>query len=131
MLTASLSGPDAGAGNRYLTLTLANKSGKHCRTGGWAGLQLSGAAGKIPTRVFREGTARTIVIPNGGRAYARLHWAVVPADDETGTTCEPVADTLRVIPPNQTESMNAMWRYGPVCQHGEIRLTPLATTPPA
>ncbi|MEU8309661.1 DUF4232 domain-containing protein [Actinomadura sp. NPDC048955] len=131
MLAASLSGLDAGAGNRYVTLTLTNNSGKHCRTGGWAGLQLSGTAGRIPTKVFREGTARTIVIPNGGRAYARLHWAVVPADDETGTTCEPVADTLKVIPPNQTEAVSAKWKYGPVCQHGEIRLTPLATAPPA
>ncbi|GGQ21892.1 hypothetical protein BKA00_006994 [Actinomadura coerulea] len=34
-------------------------------------------------------------------------------------------------PPNQTESVDARWEYGPVCQHGEIRLTPLGTTPPA
>lgn len=131
MLTATLSGPDAGAGNRYLTLTLTNKSGKHCRTGGWTGLQLAGAAGSVPTKVFREGSPKTIVIPDGGRAYERLHWAVVPADDETGGTCEPVATALRVIPPNQTGALTAGWSYGPVCRHGLIRLTPLATTPPA
>ncbi|MEV3919930.1 DUF4232 domain-containing protein [Actinomadura coerulea] len=131
MLTASLGNLDAGAGNRYVALTLTNKSGKHCRTGGWSGLQLTGAAGRIPTTVFREGTARTIVVPDGGHAYERLHWAAVPADDETGSTCEPVATALRVIPPNQTAAVDARWEYGPVCRHGEIRLTPLATTPPA
>ncbi|GGT77175.1 DUF4232 domain-containing protein [Actinomadura citrea] len=131
MLTVTLSGLDAGTGDRYAALTLTNKSGRPCTAGGWSGLQLLGAAGKIPTRVFREGRARTIVIPGGGHAYERLHWAVVPAGDETGTTCEPVATALRVIPPNQTEPMNGKWRYGPVCRYGEIRLTPLATTPPA
>lgn len=88
MLTAALGDLDAGAGNRYVTLTLTDKSGKHCRTGGWSGLQLTGAAGKIPTTVLREGTART-------------------------------------------EAMDARWEYGPVCRHGEIRLTPLGAPPPA
>ncbi|MEV4005796.1 hypothetical protein [Actinomadura sp. NPDC049753] len=71
------------------------------------------------------------MIPGGGRAYERLHWAAIPADDEAGGTCEPAATALRMIPPNQTEPLSALWKYGPVCRHGEIRLTALTTTPPA
>lgn len=130
MLSASLTDLGAAAGNRYATLVLTNKSGKHCTTGGWSGLQLAGADGAIPTNVVREGTARTITIYNGGRAYERLHWGVVPAGDEPDTDrCEPVPSTLKVIPPNNTEQIAAGWTYGSVCQHGQIRLQPLTTNP--
>jgi hypothetical protein len=130
MLNARLTDLGAAAGNRYATLVLTNKSGKHCTTGGWSGLQLAGADGTIPTKVIREGTAHTITIRNGGHAYERLHWAVVPAGDETdGTNCEPEPGTLKVIPPNNTEQIAASWTYGPVCQHGQIRLTPVTTNP--
>ncbi len=40
MLNARLTDLGAAAGNRYATLVLTNKSGKHCTTGGWSGLQL-------------------------------------------------------------------------------------------
>ncbi|WP_433467219.1 DUF4232 domain-containing protein [Spirillospora sp. CA-128828] len=129
MLKASLTDLGAAAGNRYATLVLTNTSGKHCTTGGWSGLQLANSAGAVPTKVVREGTPRTITIYNGAGAYERLHWAAVPAGDETGADCEPVATVLKVIPPNQTERTNATWTYGSVCQHGQIRLTPLTTNP--
>ncbi|TDD84880.1 DUF4232 domain-containing protein [Actinomadura darangshiensis] len=129
MLDASLTDLGAAAGNRYATLVLTNKSGKHCTTGGWSGLQLAGAGGTVPTKVVREGTPHTITIRNGGHAYERLHWAAVPAGDETGDNCEPVASVLRVIPPNRTEQTDATWKYGPACQHGQIRLTPLTSNP--
>ncbi|NKZ08580.1 DUF4232 domain-containing protein [Actinomadura latina] len=130
MLSARLTDLGAAAGNRYATLVLTNESGKHCTTGGWSGLQLAGADGTIPTKVIRTGTARTITIGNGGHAYERLHWAVVPAGDETdGAGCEPEPAALKVIPPNNTEQVTANWTYGPVCQHGQIRLTPVTTNP--
>jgi hypothetical protein len=130
MLSATLTDLGAAAGNRYATLVLTNKSGKHCTTGGWSGLQLTGGDGTIPTRVVREGTARTITIVNGGRAYERLHWAVVPAGDEPdGDRCEPVPSTLKVIPPNDTEQIATGWSFGSVCGHGRIRLQPLTTNP--
>ena len=90
MLRASLIDYDAGAGQRYLTLVLTNTSGRACTTGGWSGLSQANASGTIPTQVVRAGTARTITVPSGASAYEKLHWTVVPADDETGPTCEPV-----------------------------------------
>ncbi|GAA1838795.1 hypothetical protein GCM10009736_00180 [Actinomadura bangladeshensis] len=130
MLSASLTDLGAAAGNRYATLVLTNKSGKHCTTGGWSGLQLAGADGTIPTNVVREGTAHTITIDNGGHAYERLHWGAVPAGDEPDTDrCEPVPGTLKVIPPDNTEQIATGWTYGAVCRHGRIRLQPLTTNP--
>jgi hypothetical protein len=130
MLTARLTDLGAAAGNRYATLVLTNKSGKHCTTGGWSGLQLADAEGAVPTKVIREGTAHTITVYNGGHAYERLHWAVVPAGDETdGAGCEPEPTVLKVIPPNDTEQIAATWTFGAVCQHGQIRLTPVTTNP--
>lgn len=130
MLSASLTDLGAAAGNRYATLVLTNKSGKHCTTGGWSGLQLAGADGTIPTNVVREGAPHTITIFNGGHAYERLHWGVVPAGDEPDSDrCEPVPGTLEVIPPNDTEQIATGWTYGSVCRHGQIRLQPLTTNP--
>ncbi|MEU5995156.1 DUF4232 domain-containing protein [Spirillospora sp. NPDC047418] len=130
MLSATLTDLGAAAGNRYATLVLTNKSGKHCTTGGWSGLQLASPDGTVPTNVVREGAPHTITIFNGGHAYERLHWGVVPAGDEPDTDrCEPVPGTLRVIPPNNTEQVATGWSFGAVCQHGRIRLQPLTTTP--
>ncbi|MFB4311095.1 DUF4232 domain-containing protein [Actinomadura sp. GTD37] len=130
MLGASLTDLGTAAGNRYATLVLTNRSGKNCTTGGWSGLQLSGADGTVPTKVVREGAARTITVGNGGRAYERLHWAVVPAGDEPDDAgCEPEPSALKVIAPNDTEQITANWTYGAVCQHGRIRLQPLTTNP--
>ncbi|MBT2213894.1 DUF4232 domain-containing protein [Actinomadura sp. NEAU-AAG7] len=129
-LKASLSDFDAGAGQRYLTLALTNISKSACTTGGWSGLGQADAKGAIPTTTVREGKAHTITIPAGHSAYEVLHWAAVPADDETGDPCEPVPTTLRVIPPNETTRLTAPWNYGAVCQHGSIRLTPLTLTHP-
>ncbi|QXJ24390.1 DUF4232 domain-containing protein [Actinomadura graeca] len=128
MLTASLTGYDAGAGQRYLTLVLTSKSSKPCTTGGWSGLALAGPDGPVPTQVVREGTARTITLPPGGSAYQKLHWTVAPAYDEDEETCRPTATTLRVIPPNETTRLTVPWKYGQVCQHGRIRTTPLSLT---
>ncbi|WP_067455913.1 DUF4232 domain-containing protein [Actinomadura macra] len=129
MLKASLTDYDAGAGQRYLTLVLTNTSSRSCTTGGWSGLAQAGANGAIRTQVVREGTAHTITLSPGGSAYEKLHWTVVPADDETGATCQPVPSSLRVIPPNEATRLTAPWSYGPVCQHGRISLTPLSLTP--
>ncbi|WP_242900922.1 DUF4232 domain-containing protein [Actinomadura terrae] len=129
-LKASLSDFDAGAGQRYLTLTLTNVSKSACTTGGWSGLDQADAEGAIPTTTIRDGKAHTITIPAGHKAYEVLHWAAVPADDETGDPCEPVPTSLSVIPPNETTRLVAPWNYGAVCQHGRIHLTPLTLTHP-
>ncbi|MFB4296062.1 DUF4232 domain-containing protein [Actinomadura sp. NTSP31] len=114
-----------GAGQRYATLQLENKSGSSCVTGGWSGLGLVNANGALPTNVVREGTARTITIPAGASAYEQLHWGVVPGDGEGGAQCQPTAKALHVIPPNQTTHITVDWVGGPACQHGQIRLSPI------
>jgi hypothetical protein len=57
----------------------------------------------------------------GGSARSLLHWTVVPASDENGTSCEPTALTVVVTPPNQTTAALRSWTFGPVCQHGVIQ----------
>ncbi|GAA2138441.1 DUF4232 domain-containing protein [Actinomadura napierensis] len=114
-----------GAGQRYATLQLENHSGSSCVTGGWSGLGLVNANGALPTNVVREGTARTITIPAGASAYEQLHWGVVPGDGEGGAQCEPTAKALHIIPPNQTTHITVDWVGSPVCQHGQIRLSPI------
>jgi hypothetical protein len=116
---------DPGAGQRYATLQLENTSRSACTTGGWSGLGLVNANGALPTKVVREGTARTITIPAGASAYEQLHWGVVPGDGEGGAQCEPTAKALHIIPPNQTTHITVNWVGSPVCQHGQIRLTPI------
>lgn len=117
---------NAGAGQRYATLQLENASGSSCTTGGWSGLGLVNADGALPTRVVREGSARTITIPAGASAYEQLHWGVVPGEGESETgQCEPTARALHIIPPNQTTHISVNWVGSPVCQHGQIRLTPI------
>ncbi|MBE1534100.1 DUF4232 domain-containing protein [Actinomadura algeriensis] len=132
MLGATLTDLGAGAGQRYATLVLSNRSGDPCTTGGWAGLQQVKGDETIPTKVVRRGDARTITIPPKTSAYERLHWAAVPAADETGSGgCEPVPTELKVIPPNETTQITAAWDGGPVCGHGEIELEPLTLTEPS
>ncbi|MDL4815713.1 DUF4232 domain-containing protein [Actinomadura opuntiae] len=123
---SAYSNGDPGAGQRYGTLQLTNNSGTSCTTGGWSGLGLAGADGALPTKVVREGTARTITIPAGASAYEQLHWGVVPGEgDDQGGQCQPTARALHVIPPNQTTYLSVGWIGGPVCQQGQIRLTPI------
>jgi hypothetical protein len=114
-----------GAGQRYATLQVENTSGSSCTTGGWSGLGLVNANGALPTNVIREGSARTFTIPAGASAYEQLHWGVVPGNGEGGAQCEPTARALHIIPPNQTTHISVNWLGSPVCQHGQIRLTPL------
>jgi hypothetical protein len=123
---SAYSNGDPGAGQRYGTLQLTNNSGTSCTTGGWSGLGLANATRALPTKVVREGTARTITIPAGASAYEQLHWGVVPGEGESETgQCEPTAKALHIIPPNQTTFISTSWIGGPVCQQGQIRLTPI------
>ncbi|MFC4054800.1 DUF4232 domain-containing protein [Actinomadura syzygii] len=126
-LSAVVTGYDAGAGQRYARLVLTNTSGHSCRMYGWPGLGLGNQNEGFGTTVVRTGTASTIVLAVGGKAYTRLHWAAVPADDETGAQCEPTATVLQVIPPDETAPVVATWSGGPVCQHNRIETTAAQT----
>ncbi len=131
-LRATVTGYDAGAGQRYARLVLQNTSGHACRMYGFAGLQLGTASEGFGSNTSRDGgfNAPFVIIPNG-HAHATLHWTVVPATDETNTPCEPVATVLQVIPPNETVPVVANWGGGEVCQHQHLSVTSFAAGPGA
>jgi Protein of unknown function (DUF4232) len=131
-LQAGFAGSDAGAGQRYLRLVLANTSGHACRIYGWPGLGLGTGTASISTNAVRTGTPTSFVIPAGGHAHAKLHWTVVPsADEPQSSACEPTPAWIYVTPPNETTQLQVPWSYGAVCGHGRIDLTPLAAGPGA
>ena len=111
-----------GAGQRYATIVLTNRSTDTCTVYGYGGMALLGAPGKgVPTdlrRVASPGPS-TVTLAPGASARSRLHWTVIQASDE-GATCEPTAVTVVVTPPNQTTAALRPWTLGVVCQHGLI-----------
>ncbi|HZB30317.1 MAG TPA: DUF4232 domain-containing protein [Streptosporangiaceae bacterium] len=84
---------DAAAGNRYAALILTNTSSAPCRTFGYVGLQLIGAAGtKLPTVVIRESRPgpRSITLGPGASAWTRIHWTVASgAGEPAAEPCRP------------------------------------------
>jgi len=123
MLDAQLKAGSPGAGQRFATVVLTNVGGQTCTVAGYGGLGLLGLPRQgVPTDLRREPSPAptTVVLVPGGSARSLLHWTVVPAPDESQTTCEPTAATAVVTPPNQTTSMLRPWTFGPVCQHGLI-----------
>jgi hypothetical protein len=123
-LGVQLKGGGAGAGQRYATVVLSNTSGRTCTVHGYGGLALLGAPRQgVPTDLRRVASPApgTVTLTPGGSARSLLHWAVVPASDENGISCEPTALTVVVTPPNQTTAALRSWTFGPVCQHGVIQ----------
>ena len=122
-LAAQLKGGGAAAGQRYATIVLTNTSGRTCTVHGYGGMALLGAPGQgVPTDLRRNAAPAptTVSLTPGASARSLLHWAVVPAVDENGFTCQPTAVTAVVTPPNQTTAALRPWTFGMVCQHGRI-----------
>jgi hypothetical protein len=125
-LAGSLATPDAGAGQRHLTLVLRNTGTAACTVTGYGGLALADAGDRpLPTRQVRvpDPAPATVTLHPGGQATAVLHWTVIATagtgDAQTGD-CQPTPATLRVIPPDETAALSLPWTYGPVCGGGEI-----------
>ncbi|MFE1197451.1 DUF4232 domain-containing protein [Streptomyces olivaceoviridis] len=118
---------DSGAGQRYATVILTNKTHKTVRTQGYVGLQLLDAHGKdVPTHVVRDrGRAEPITLKPGQSAYTRLHWGVVAGAGEP-TKAEKDPTRLEVTPPDFRGHLNTAWKLGEVLQKGRIDITPLA-----
>ncbi|MGW4589753.1 DUF4232 domain-containing protein [Amycolatopsis thermoflava] len=116
------------AGNRYATLRLTNTSGQVCTLEGYGRLRLVGPRGEdLPTEMHREPGAppRTVSLQPGETARQDLHWGVVPTGDEPETgLCEPEPEELRVTPPAASSPVPVPWRFGPVCAHGAITVSP-------
>ena len=125
--TADLSGQlkpgSPGAGQRYATVVLTNRSGHTCTVGGYGGLGLLGSPRQgVPTDLRRVASPAptTVSLAPGGSVRSLLHWTVIQAGDEPAV-CEPTAATVALTPPNQTSALLLPWTFGPVCQHGLIR----------
>ncbi|HEY6317076.1 MAG TPA: DUF4232 domain-containing protein [Acidimicrobiia bacterium] len=126
-LQAALEMPDAGAGQRYVTLVLTN-TGATCQLTGYVGLQLLAAGGApIPTLVAPDtGRLVPVTLAPGGTASTPLHWAGIPLSDEAQTgPCEPQPTQVEITPPDQTQSLTTAWTLDPVCGHGRIDVSPL------
>jgi len=122
-LAAQLKAGSPAAGQRYATIVLTDTSDHTCTVGGYGGLALLGAPGQgVPTDLRRNASPApgTVTLAPGGSARSLLHWTVVPATDESGSSCEPTAVTVVVTPPNQTTAALRPWTFGMVCQHGRI-----------
>ncbi|GGZ02872.1 hypothetical protein GCM10010300_53570 [Streptomyces olivaceoviridis] len=118
---------DSGAGQRYATVILTNKTHKTVRTQGYVGLQLLDPHGKdVPTHVVRDrGRAEPITLKPGQSAYTRLHWGAVAGAGEP-TKAEKDPTRLEVTPPDSRHHLNTAWKLGEVLQKGRIDITPLA-----
>jgi hypothetical protein len=128
-LAGTLKRGSPGAGQRYATLLLRNRSTHRCRVYGYIGAQLLGAGGRpLPTTVVRDRTRtpRRVVLAPGRRAQALLHWAAIPGPGEPQSgPCEPTARRIEITPPDETTHLILRWRFGPVCEHGRIDVRPL------
>jgi len=129
-LSAQLSTPDAGAGQRYSKLVFTNNSSTACTMFGFPGMQLRGPGGTaLPTHVIRNMSApKTLVTlpPNGGHAYTALHWGVInSAGDEQNGPCQPEPSEIQLTPPNESSSLFQPWSFGPVCEQGTIGVDPM------
>jgi hypothetical protein len=125
--TAQLKGAvgrvDAGAGQRYTTLTLTNRSGRTCWVYGYVGLiMIDGHQDAMRTRVRRQsGAAHRITLKPGAAAHAKLHWVSVRSSGEK--TC-PASTRALVIPPDEKAFLNIPFGARP-CDFGRIDVSPL------
>jgi uncharacterized protein DUF4232 len=128
-LAARLRPGRPGAGQRYATLFLRNRSSSRCTLRGYADALLLDAADRpVPTRIVRVQSRkrRTVVLRVGERARSRWHWSAVPGRGEpTDRPCQPTAAAVLITPPGATRPLRRPWRMGPVCRHGRIEATPV------
>lgn len=125
-LSVRVHGLNSGAGQRYATVILTNKTHRAVRTQGYVGLQLLDSHGRnVTTRVVRDhGKVGAITLGPGQSAYTRLHWGAVPAAGEP-TKAEKNPARLEVTPPDAYRHLNTAWKLGEVLQKGRIDITPL------
>ena len=122
-LSAAIHAGSSGAGQRYATVVLTNRSGTTCVVQGYGGLALLGAPGVgVPTDLRRVSppAAGPVVLAPGGSARSLLHWSVVPGPGENPSGCEPTATAVVVTPPDQSTAALLAWGLGPVCSHGLV-----------
>lgn len=134
-MSAAFVNPDAGAGQRHLTLVLTNNGSASCEVFGYVGLQLLTSGGTVvPTNVTRINlSARAhVLVPAGGQVSTLMHWAVIPGPGEPQSgQCEPTPGKIEITPPNETDFLTQPWTNDVVCEHGSIDVTPLVLGVPS
>ena len=132
-LAATISEPDAGAGQRNASVTFTNNGGAPCTMFGYIGLQLlDGSGADIPTDVVRGPGPKNLVTLNpGGQAYTTLQWGAIASGNEPDDgPCEPNPAQIEITSPNATSSLTQPWNNGPVCAQGEIDTVPVVAGAP-
>jgi hypothetical protein len=131
-LRASFQPGGGGMGVRYGAIALRNASGRTCTLSGYLGVQMvDRSGGAVPTRVTRDGgPAAVFPLATGRSAWTTVRWTVIPAADEANP-CEPVTSSFAVTVPGDRAPVRVQLSIGPVCEHGQLTLGPLSTTPPA
>jgi hypothetical protein len=127
-LSARLGRVDAGAGQRYETLTLTNVSRHTCHTYGYVGMLFLDARGRaLPTQVLRDRThrPRRVLLAPGARASTQLHWSAIPGSSDVNGRCGPAPRGVEVAPPDETTHLIIRWTGGAVCEHGQVSVTRL------
>jgi hypothetical protein len=125
-LSGELTDTDAGAGQRYATLVVTNKSNRLCTLFGYGGMELRRNGKAIPTKAERTADPgpKTVMLPPGEKAGKKLHWSPIPAGSEpTHGPCAPTPDVLAVTPPDDTNQFTVPWTDGYVCNGGRIEGT--------
>ncbi len=128
-LLGELTRPQAGAGQRFVTLVLTNVTRRACSLGGYPGGLLLGARNNaLPTNVVRmpDVPVRTVVLAPGKSAKSTLQWgAIAGTGDRQRGTCQPTPARIEITPPNAAQHLVLPWRLGPVCERGRIVVTPM------
>ena len=122
-LTGHLGAVGDEAGHRDAELILTNTGGRTCTLDGYGGLGLHDGSVVLPTRQNRvPSPAPTLVtLALGASATSTLRWSVIPGEGDAVTgRCQPVASTLEVIPPDETDPLAVVWVAGPVCEGGSV-----------
>jgi hypothetical protein len=127
-LSARLVPGSPGAGQRYATLELTNRSRHTCHTYGYVGMLLLSSHGRaLATDVVRDHTTRPhrVVLAPGHWASARLHWTVVQGVGDGSGPCVTPPRRVEITPPDEFSHLIIGWSGGVVCQRGRINVTPL------
>ena len=131
-LEVSLSDGEGAAGSTFYSVRLTNSSDSPCRTGGFGGVSLVGAAGKqigAPADRTAKDTVTRITLRPGGAAEATLQ--VATAQNFPAGRCRPArAKGFRVYPPDETHSV-FLAQPTTACRNTRVHLLSLKPYQPA
>jgi hypothetical protein len=122
---------DAGAGNRYSTLSMKNVGTVECTVYGYPGVAAYVGARPVVTKSNRSSNSapiETIHLSPQQEAYFQIHYAAVPTGSQE--QCEN-ADTLQVIPPDETTQLIVSVALNSLCPSSGLDVSSLTSKKPA